>query len=409
MMNRFAMLSLFIAVCSCVYQAHAFSTSFSHDSKSRALNPVLVPPVIAARTRNGLSFSSLSLFRNRIRRKQQQASCHSDNDSNSGDDLIPDKTTERTLLSKKLRNLVPTRKKLKRLVFTMTIFLFSSPALARSSGGRIGGSSFRSRPSMSRPIRHSYRPPRRSLGQPIYRAPPTRLHYRPPIYRPRIYNRPTVVLRGEDYALQQTAEGPYASIRSRPRKRISVSDLVLVTGTGVAITYKVMDHYYKKDYNDENESPLGPGMSVASLTVAMQVPDRTDSNSILVDLERRAQTAQTNTQRGLQTLVSEIALELLRKESSIFSVESSVTHHRSMTEAERTFQRLSVRQRGKLDRESGRLNLSKHELTKSLLFTNQISLHTFAYFIVVQQTTTMVLKTFNANKRNPINTLHLLR
>jgi uncharacterized membrane protein len=138
---------------------------------------------------------------------------------------------------------------------------------------------------------------------------------------------------------------------------VTASDIVLWTGTGLAVTYGVRNHYknHLEDLNNNRKaSALGPGASVASMTVALQVPDRTDSNSILKDLEQKAMVADTNTRKGLQYVVSETALELLRKELSIVSVDSSIQHFRTVGQAQMSFQQSSILRRSKLDRESGK-------------------------------------------------------
>lgn len=52
-------------------------------------------------------------------------------------------------------------------------------------------------------------------------------------------------------------------------------------------------------------SVLGSGTSVVKLTIAMEVPDRDDRNSILSVLDRFAKTAKTNSKVGIQNLTSE--------------------------------------------------------------------------------------------------------
>eukprot|EP00980_Cylindrotheca_fusiformis_P012417 scaffold3046_cov105-Cylindrotheca_fusiformis.AAC.16 len=229
---------------------------------------------------------------------------------------------------------------LKQWLLACTIFLAASaaPAMARS-GGRIGGTySSPSRPSMSRPSRQSRRLP----SSPRHSGPSRTVYHRPaPIYRAPIgYSTTTVV------------HSPF--VRELHPRQVTASDVVLWTGTGLAVTYGVRNHYkhHMEDLDNHRVSPLGPGASVASITVALEVPDRWDAHSILKDLDQKALLADTTTRKGLQYVVSETALELLRRESSIVSVESSIKHYRTVRQAQVSYQQASIAKRSKLDRES---------------------------------------------------------
>ena len=54
-----------------------------------------------------------------------------------------------------------------------------------------------------------------------------------------------------------------------------------------------------------SSSVLGPGVSVAEISVALEVPDRDRSDSILNVLERLSRTARTDSRVGLQNLTSQ--------------------------------------------------------------------------------------------------------
>ena len=128
-----------------------------------------------------------------------------------------------------------------------------------------------------------------------------------------------------------------------------MSDVVLMTGSGALITYGVMNHYQN---NGGPRSALGPGVSVMSLTVCLNVPDRDNPSSILSALTRRAELSWTGTRKGVQTMISETALMLLRQETAIVSAGSEYKHFRSVAEAQREFNSLSIIKRSKFDRES---------------------------------------------------------
>lgn len=99
-------------------------------------------------------------------------------------------------------------------------------------------------------------------------------------------------------------------------------------------------------------SLLGAGTSVVQLSVAMTVSRRDDPNSILSVLERLSQTARTDSRLGIQNLTSQVALELLRRKSSIVSGYSHYKHFRDINKAQREFNTLSVKERSKFENES---------------------------------------------------------
>jgi uncharacterized membrane protein len=99
-------------------------------------------------------------------------------------------------------------------------------------------------------------------------------------------------------------------------------------------------------------SSLGPGTSVIQMSVALEVPDRDDPSSILSILAKLANTARTDSRVGMQNLTSQVALELLRRRSSIVSASSSYNHFEDYTRAGREFQSLSVQERSKFEKET---------------------------------------------------------
>lgn len=156
------------------------------------------------------------------------------------------------------------------LVLSMTVL--SSSALA-VTGGRMGGnfgpsgSSRSSSRSPSSPMR-SYHSPHRGFG---------RSHT--VVYR----NSPTV----------------YYSRSPHTAYRISPVSVAVMTGV---VLYAAAN--LETDHSSKPRSALGPGFSVASLTVALDVPDRDASDSVLVRLKRFSDMAQTGTRRGVQDLIT---------------------------------------------------------------------------------------------------------
>merc|ERR1712188_71714 len=99
-------------------------------------------------------------------------------------------------------------------------------------------------------------------------------------------------------------------------------------------------------------SVLGPGTSVVQLSVALEVPNRDDRNSILSVLDRISQTARTDSRVGIQNLTSQVALEVLRRKSSIVSATTSNKHFRKQDKAMREFQTTSIKERSKFETET---------------------------------------------------------
>lgn len=99
-------------------------------------------------------------------------------------------------------------------------------------------------------------------------------------------------------------------------------------------------------------SSLGLGTSVVQLSVAVEVPNRDDRNSILSVLDRLSQTARTDSRVGIQNLTSQVALELLRRRSSIVSANSFNQQFRDRNKALREFQNRSVKERSKFEHET---------------------------------------------------------
>jgi len=99
-------------------------------------------------------------------------------------------------------------------------------------------------------------------------------------------------------------------------------------------------------------SALGSGVSVVKLSVGMNVPQRKSSRSVLNYLNKLARTAQTDSRVGLQNLVSEVALELLRQRASIFAASSSSQHFADPDKAKRAYNNLAIIERGKFERET---------------------------------------------------------
>lgn len=105
-------------------------------------------------------------------------------------------------------------------------------------------------------------------------------------------------------------------------------------------------------FTDSQTSVLGKGATTGKLTVALEVPNRDDNNSILTVLDKLAQTARTDSRVGIQDLTSQVAIELLRRKSSIVSGFSQSQHYNDKSKAQREFSSTAVQERGKFEQET---------------------------------------------------------
>jgi len=102
----------------------------------------------------------------------------------------------------------------------------------------------------------------------------------------------------------------------------------------------------------QSDSVLGGGTSVVKMSVALDVSNRDDPASILSVLERLSNTARTDSRVGIQNLSSQVALEVLRRKSSIISASTKYQHYRNREKAQRAFNHESVQERGKFEQEA---------------------------------------------------------
>lgn len=214
------------------------------------------------------------------------------------------------------------------------------PSDAAMSGGRIGGSSFA--PSTSR----SYSAPStysRGYSGGYYSRPsvtiaPIVTPFAPitPFYSPFGYGAPGVVTysRGPGILPFLVLGGLFFAMSS------VVSSIGRSGGP--------IDMFEDRQF----DSVLGAGTSVVKMSVALDVSNRDDPNCILKVLERLADTAKTDSRMGLQNLSSQIALELLRRKSSIISAATEYRHFRNREKAQREFNSLSIKERGKFEQEA---------------------------------------------------------
>jgi uncharacterized membrane protein len=236
----------------------------------------------------------------------------------------------------------------------MALALMPLQANAAMSGGRMGGSYSRPRQSMSRPM-----PSRSSSYSRGYSGG----------YSSGYYSRPSVAITpGYGFGYSPFGFGGgfggggyyggsgVVSVARGP----SFFDLLLVGGLLYAAT-NVLSNVGSEISSSSGMSwadsaremsSLGPGTSVVQLSVAIEVPDRDDPNSMLSILSRLSQTARTDSRVGIQNLTSQVAIELLRRKASIVSASSEHQHYGDRAKAGRDYESRSIRERSKFERES---------------------------------------------------------
>lgn len=221
------------------------------------------------------------------------------------------------------------------LVVFLTLAPFADQSLAVESGGRMGGSFSRpSQPSSSR----MYSSPSRSYSRSYSYSSPTVIT---PYYSPSPFFNPFWGPRwGYGGGGVVVSRGP------------SFFDVAVFAAVAFALFSTFSKPSSSSGWTSTTSSALGPGFSVLQLSVALNVPDRDSPSSILSKLDYLAETARTDSRIGLQNLVSEVSLELLRNSQSVVSASSSYSYYDDYNRAQRDFNNLSVKERSKFQRET---------------------------------------------------------
>lgn len=236
--------------------------------------------------------------------------------------------------------------RMKLAAVTMALALAFVPlnADAAMSGGRMGGSYSAPRQSMSRPAPSSYSRGSRGYSSGYYSRPSTTIITPGFGYSP-FYN-PVVPYYGGAGVMSYSRGPSFFDILFIGGFLFAAANILSRSGDAVSGSSTMSDVF-----DAAAESALGSGTSVVQLSVALEVPNRDDPNSILGALDRLARTARTDSRVGIQNLTSQVALELLRRRSSITSATSSYRHFRDRNKAGREFQSQSVKERSKFERE----------------------------------------------------------
>jgi len=220
-------------------------------------------------------------------------------------------------------------------LFMTPLFVNPESALATQTGGRMGGSfgsSGGSSRSYSSPSRSSYGGSRNSFSNPRFYGsmrPSTTIIAPVPVGGPVVYA-PTYGYN----PLSRVIDSFFNGVFFLAFMFIVVQGMRGSTDAGVSA------------------SPLGKGVSVASLSIALNVPDRNDPGSILSYLTQLSNTARTDSRVGLQNLVNNVAMGLLRQRRSIIGASSNYEHFIDSDRAARKYNQLVVNQRSKFEKET---------------------------------------------------------
>jgi len=241
----------------------------------------------------------------------------------------------------------------------LTLFMTPLPSFAAMSGGRMGGSFSAPRSSSG-----SISPSRSYGGGSSYGSGYSRGYSRG--LSSGYYSRGPTVLVNPVTPMISPFYRPYGGYYGGPgvitySSGPSILPLLLFGGLAFAAVSAMSNTMSSVSSSWADSSPLalgsptsalGSGSSVAQVSVALEVSNRDDRNSILSVLGRLANTARTDTRVGIQNLTSQVALELLRRKSSIVSASTSYKHYSSREQASRDFNKLSIKERSKFESET---------------------------------------------------------
>lgn len=254
----------------------------------------------------------------------------------------------------KLKLKKPTHKAISLMTaaFIMAAVIFTplSEAFAAPSGGRMGGSfgggsrssGGSSRSSYSR----SYSSPSRSFSSSSYNRGFSQGYGAGYYSRPSIIVSPTIG--SSPYYYPST--GGVAVVRRGP----SLGDFIIFSFFALIFASAVLNNGGGSGgvLSSSTMSELGQGVTVAQVSVALNVPDKDSPSSILTYLNRLSQTARTDSRVGVSSLVSQVALELLRQKKSVFAASTEYKHYRDSEKAEREFSTRAIQERSKFESET---------------------------------------------------------
>ena len=372
-----------ILLASTTMCSHAFQPAHK-ISPMRVPNRIEMPPktIITPTDNRFINFLDSPTLGHRSASATMLRAYKTSNDENGADENT----------NKPLQNLASSMKKflstnfLSIVIFLLPLFLSASDAWAAQSGGRMGGSFGGSS------SRSSYS---RSYSAPSYSAPSSGYSR---CYSPGCssgyYSRPNVIvspgispfyrrvhktshnntftfitLSFTDLSHILTTLRPFSNPFYSPYYYGNPGGVVVSKGPGFGsififavfalvafsalgnITSSVGDSIGSA-LGSNVQSVLGSGVSAVEISVALNVPDRDNPNSILSALHRLSRTARTDSRVGLQNLTSQVALELLRRKEDIVAVSTSGHNFNDESKAQREFNNMAIQQRSKFQRET---------------------------------------------------------
>jgi len=125
----------------------------------------------------------------------------------------------------------------------------------------------------------------------------------------------------------------------------SIGNIILLGGIAF-VGYKIVTAN-----QEEDEFGYNPEVNVCKIQVATYCENRGPS-SVLGTVSRLADTVDTEDQDSLSSLVSDVSLALLRKESDWISAKIETYTTKDEDEAEQKFSELSLKERSKIERET---------------------------------------------------------
>ncbi|PIN25654.1 hypothetical protein CDL12_01593 [Handroanthus impetiginosus] len=235
------------------------------------------------------------------------------------------------------------------------LLIYDPNSALAASGGRMGGSSFSSRSSMS--SSRSYSAPRMEAGS------------------------------GFSYSVPYYAPSPFGGVYVGPAVGVGSSFFLIM----IAFAAFVLVSGFLSDGSESSVLTATEKTSVLKLQVGLLGLGR----SLQKDLNRIAETADTSTSEGLHYVLTETVLALLRHPDYCISAYSSVDVKRTMEEGEKKFNQLSIEERGKFDEETlvnvNNIKKQNSKILRASGFSNE--------YIVI----TILVAAGGAHKLPPIN------
>jgi len=226
-------------------------------------------------------------------------------------------------------------------IIMVSVLFTPQEAMAARSGGRMGGSfGGSSRPSSSR----SYSSPSRSsYGRGLSNG-----------YSQGYYSRPNIIVAppigSYGYGYGGYPGAGVSVVRTGP----SIIDVIFFGAFAAVVLGSFSGPKGPRNFDDDvsTTSALGPGVTVAQISVALNVPNRNEPSSFLSFLDRLSATASTDSRVGVSDLVSQVAVELLRQKRSIFAADTEYKHFRDGDGAQRHFNSKAIQERSKFEKEN---------------------------------------------------------